>query len=203
MANLLAATNLSSGQSVKLDTGNIVGGALNLSVVVGGGHVLDVTNAKTNAGQPAPATPATGNMGIARTSGASLQLLGEVASSGANASDQALWQFNLPTTYQGGTAIPITVNGLAAGSGTIVASGTTLGVAAFVVSGGVETPLTVTGGSQALPGSATTLSWSVGSAAAASANLSAGTNLVVEITAAVQVSSGTRQATINTVSYTA
>ena len=67
----------------------------------------------------------TGTVGVKRTAGTSLTLDGETASSGA-ATDKAIWEFNLPTTYIAGANIPIVVNANYTGAGTPTAGTTTI-----------------------------------------------------------------------------
>jgi hypothetical protein len=177
------------------------------STVYGGGSVrrLPLTDAKSDAGVALTATAGSdGAMGVERSSGASLFLAGHATTSGTTQTNQAFFETVLPDTYQGssggttGADIPVTVNAAVLGSGTIVASGTTLALGAFVYSNGVEESLTVSPTSLAISGAAADYGFVInGGTVVPEARIG------LELTMAIDTSSGANTGTINKVEYTA
>lgn len=145
-------------------------------------------------------TSATGSstaFGIARTAGASYALLGAPTSSSA-VTTKALFETNVASTYQSGTAIPVVVNANYTGSGTLTAASTTLAVAAYTEVGGVETAITGITAAQQFNGTATNYTFNIPS----TAGLAAGQHLAVEITMLVTTASGANTGQINAVGLT-
>jgi hypothetical protein len=140
----------------------------------------------------APGTPS-GTVGITRVAGTSMALTGEATSSSAK-TDKALFEFNLPTTYQAGANIPVTVNCVATG-GTITAASTTMTAAAYTEVNGVETALTVSAAQQ-IPATAGNLVFTI-----TGTGLTPGAHVAIELTMLVTTSAGAGTGTINAVSY--
>lgn len=135
-----------------LDTarGDFVLNATTLAAITGPQtRNLALTDAKADSGIPLTATAGTptGAVGVSRTAGTSLQLVGEATSASAK-TDKAFWEFDLPSTYVAGSNIPVIVNAIVTGSGTLTAASTTITVAAYTETGGVETALTVSAAQQ-------------------------------------------------------
>ena len=184
-----------------LDTsrGDFVLNATTLAAVTGPQtRYLPLTDAKADTGIPltaAAGTPA-GAVGIARTAGTSLQLVGEATSASAK-TDVALWEFDLPATYVAGANIPVIVNVIVTGTGTLTAASTTITVAAYTEAAGVETALTVSA-AQEFDKTGEILTFTI-----------TGTGLVpyqhiaIEITMLVTSASGANTGTINSVAFKA
>lgn len=139
-----------------------------------------------------------GTFGVARTAGTNLQLDGEATSSNAK-TDKVIWEFALPITYKAGTAIPCTINQNYTGSGTVTAGSTTLTVAAYTESNGVETAITGITAAQQMTAAITDLIFTI----PASAALVSGQRIVLELVALVTSASGVNEAQINKVECTA
>lgn len=198
MAVALQATNLSAGQVVNLETSSMPGGVLALlgvEGVTGSGRQLPLTSAKADTGVALTATATGGAMGISRTAGTSLQLLGEATSSSAK-TDKAMWEFDLPDTYVAGAAIPVTVNAAISGSGTITAASCTMALAVYSETNGVEAALTVTGGTQQITAGGANISWSV-----AGTGLTVGARVALELTMLITSASGANTGEVNQVEY--
>lgn len=103
---------------------------------------LPLTSAKADTGVPLTATAAGGAMGIARTAGTSLALVGEATNANA-ATDKCLFEFDLPDSYVAGQSIPLVVNAAITGTGTLTAASCTLTAAFYTEGNGIETPGTV------------------------------------------------------------
>lgn len=161
-----------------------------------GQNFLPLTAAKSDAGVALTATSTGGAVGIARTAGTSLTLVGEATSSNAK-TDKAMWEFVLPQTYIAGADIPVTVNCNYAGSGTITAISTTMTVAAYTEANGVETALTVSAAQQ-IPATATNLTFTI-----TGTSLVPGQRLVIELVMLITTSSGANTGQVNKVSFTA
>lgn len=164
----------------------------------GGGilRFLSLTDAKSDAGVPVTGTATGGAVGVARTAGTSLVLLGEATSASAK-TDKAFFQFNLPTTYQPGAAIPVVVNAAVLGTGTLTGASTTLSVAGYTETNGVEAALTVTAG-QSLVAAAQGYTFSVTGTA-----LTPGQPVALELTGLVTSSSGANTLEVQSVAYQA
>lgn len=106
---------------------------------------MSLTNAKADTGVAITGTATGGAVGVSRTAGTSLVLLGE-ATSGSAKTDKAFFETNLPDSYIPGAAIPVVVNAAVLGTGTLTTASTTISVAAYTEVAGVETALTVSAG---------------------------------------------------------
>jgi hypothetical protein len=157
---------------------------------------LPLTGAKSDAGVRLTASATAGAMGVSRTAGASLTLVGEATSSNA-VTDEALFEFNLPDSYVPGANLAFDVNCETTGSGTINAASTTMTVAAYSEVNGVEAALAVSA-AQEIPATAGDLTFTV-----SGAGLALGSHLVLELAMLVTTSSGSNTGQINGVSYTA
>lgn len=164
----------------------------------GATRYLSLTNAKSDLGVPltaAAGTP-TGAVGVARTAGTSLALVGE-ATSGSAKTNKAFFETNLPDTYIANANIPVTINASIGGTGTLTAASCTMTLTAYSEVNGVETALTVS---------------SAGTIVAAGSNLpftitgtglAPGAHIGIEATMLITSSSGANTGTINTVSFVA
>lgn len=192
----VSALNLTAGQTVSLETSNLVGGTLKLQAASGGAHRLQLTDALTDAGIGVGATATAGAVGISRTAGTSMTLVGEVTSSNAK-TDKVVFAIALPSTYVSGASFPVAVNCLAAGTGTLTAVSTTMTLAAYSELNGVETALSVSAAQQ-IPTTATTLTFTV-----TGTGLSSSVQILLEFVMLITTASGANTGTINAVSYTA
>ena len=158
-----------------------------------------LTNGKSDLGVPMTAAAGTpsGTVGVSRTAGTSLVLVGEATSGAQAKTDKVIFETNLADSYVAGAAIPITVN--CNYSGTVVTgSSTTMTVTAYSEVNGVETALTVTAPASILiPSTAANLTYSL-----AGTGLSPGSHIVVELTMLVTSASGAVTGQINSVSLT-
>ncbi len=159
---------------------------------------LKLTDAKSDLGVPMTAAAGTpsGTVGISRTAGTSMLLVGEVTSSNAK-TDKAVFETNLADTYIAGANIPVTVNCDYAGSGTVTAASTTMTVAAYTEINGVETALTVSAAQQ-IPALASVadLTFTI-----TGTGLVPGSHVVIELTMLVTTASGANTGQINSVAY--
>jgi hypothetical protein len=153
-----------------------------------------LTDAKADNGVPLTATAGTptGAVGVARTAGSALALVGETTSSSAK-TDKALWDFDLPDTYVASANVPVTVNANYTGAGTITGASTTLTVAAYAEINGVETALTVTAAQQFTGAPANYVFTITGT------SLTPGAHIAIEITMLVTSASGSNTGQINSV----
>lgn len=182
---------------LKQPAGPMIGVASAFVPAASGGIVryFELTNGKSDLGVPmtaAAGTP-TGTVGISRTAGTSMALTGEATSSSAK-TDKVIFEFNLPTSYVAGANVPVTINALATG-GTITGASTTMTVAAYTETNGVEAGLTVSAAQQ-IPSTATNLVFTV-----TGTNLVPGQHMVIELTMLVTTSAGAGTGTINSVAY--
>lgn len=190
----LFSTTLNSGETVALETSSLPSGTLGLKARAVPVLHLALTDAKSDAGVALTATATGGAMGVARTAGTSLALVGEATSSNAK-TDKAMWEFNIPTSYNDGAVLPVTVNASVAGTGTLTAVSTTLALAAYSEIDGVEAALSTSGGTQQMVAAGSNLSWNI----AASNSLVAGQRLALELTMLVTTSTGANTGHINKV----
>lgn len=176
--------------------GDIVFNRTTLSNIMGPiSRPLPLTNGKSDLGVPmtaAAGTPA-GTVGVSRTAGTSLTLVGEATSSSAK-TDKVIFEFNVPDTYVTGTPIPVTVNASVSGSGTLTAASTTVTLAAYSETDGVEAALTVSGAQQ-IVAAGSNLVFTITPSSA----IVAGRRMVIELTMLVTSSSGANTGTINAV----
>src|ERR1700685_889363 len=99
-----------------------------------------LTDARSDAGVALTATATSGAMGVARTAGTSLNLVGEATSSSAK-TDKAMWELNTATSYVAGAVLPVTVNANYTTTGTVTAASTTITLNAYTEVNGVETAI--------------------------------------------------------------
>jgi len=160
---------------------------------------LALTNAKSALGVPMTAAAGTpsGTVGIARTAGTSLQLVGE-ATNGNAKTDKALFEFNLPDSYVAGDNIPLTINAVVTGAGTLTAASTTMTVTAYTETNGVEAAIAVTAAQEIAATTATDLIFTI-----TGTNLVASQHIVIELAMLVTSASGANTGYINSVSYSA
>jgi hypothetical protein len=200
MAVALQAENLVAGQTITLETSALPGGALQLVGVegsAGGGRFLPITGARSDAGATLTATATGGAMGISRTAGTSLRLVGETTS-GSAVTDKAMWEFDLPDSYVAGSSVAVVVNAAISGGGTITAASCTMALAAYSEINGVEAALTVTGGTQQITAAGANINWTV-----AGTGLVVGSHLVFELTMLITSASGSNTGQVNSISFLA
>lgn len=157
---------------------------------------LALTSAKGPTGIPltaAAGTP-TSAVGISRSAGASLKLVGE-ATSGDAKTDKAFFEFDLADSYVAGANIPVIVNCNYSGGGTITGASTTMTVAAYTEVNGVETALTVSA-AQLMPAAAGNLTFTV-----TGTGLTPGAHVAIELVMLVTSASGANTGNINSVAY--
>jgi hypothetical protein len=162
-----------------------------------GSHNIDLLSAKSDAGVPLTATATGGAMGISRTAGTSLQLVGEATSSNAK-TDKALFSITMPATYVSGSNFTVSVDCLAAGTGTITGGSTTMTLAAYLESIGVETSLTVSA-AQPILTTASVLTFTI----TGTTSILAGSQVLLEFAMLITSASGANTGNVNSVSYTA
>lgn len=196
MGTALQVGNLAAGDALTLETSSLPSGGLRLTAV-GPNRYLPLTSAKADTGAPLSATATGGAMGVSRTAGASLQLVGEATSASAK-TDKAMWEFALPDTYTAGAVIPVGVNAAIGGTGTITAASCTMALAAYSEALGVETALTVTGGTQQIAAGGGTLSWDV-----AGTGLVPGSHVALELTMLITTATGANTGEVNEVWFSA
>lgn len=156
-----------------------------------------LTGAKSDAGVGLTASATAGAMGVARTAGTNLDLVGEATSSSAK-TDKAMWELNVADSYVAGSVIPVTVNANYTGSGTITGASTTLTVAAYTEVAGVETAITGITAAQQFTGTAANYVFNIPTTAA----LVPGQHIVVEVVMLVTSASGANTGQINSVALT-
>lgn len=175
--------------------GAIVGVSQSFVPTAAGGilRYLPLTGGKSDPGVSLTATPGTptGAVGVTRTAGTSLVLTGEATSSSAK-TNKVIWEINLPDSYVAGANVPVIVNCLASG-GTITGSSTTMTVAAYTETAGVEAALTVSAAQQ-IPAVATPLTFTITGTA-----LTPGQHIVLELVMLVTTSAGAGTGVINSV----
>lgn len=184
-----------------LDThsGDFVLDSTRIAVIQGTtNRFLPLTDAKSDAGVPltaAAGTPA-GAVGVARTAGTSLALVGEATSASAK-TNKAFWEFNLPSTYIAGSNIPVKINAIVTGSGTLTGASTTIAVAAYTETNGVEAALTVSAAQQ-FDKTGENLTFTI-----TGTGLTPGQHVAVEVTMLVTSASGANTGQLNSISITA
>lgn len=159
---------------------------------------LPLTDGKTVSGialGTAAGTPA-GAVGVSRTAGTSLVLLGEVTSSNAK-TDSVIFEYTLPDTYLAGSNIPLVINAAVSGSGTLTAASTTITPTVYALSGaGVETAVTVSAAQQ-IVAAGSSLTFTI-----TGTTLVAGQRIVISIAMLVTTSSGANTGSIRSVALT-
>lgn len=202
-AGAVAAIAQSGGGTLRQYTiltsiGDIVFNRTTISNIMGPiGRPIPLTDGKSDAGVPMTAAAGTpsGTVGVSRTAGTSLQLVGETTSSNAK-TDKVMFEIRVPDTYVpplGGT-FPVNVNASVSGSGTLTAASTTMTLAAYSETEGVEAALTVSGAQQ-IVAAGSVLTFNVTPTSA----ISPGRRLVLELTMLVTTSSGANTGVINSV----
>ena len=164
---------------------------------------MRLSKGKSTLGVPMTAAAGTpsATMGISRTAGTSLVLVGE-ATSTSTKTDNVIFEFNLPDTYVAGAAIPVVVNANYTGSGTVTAATLTLKTELEALNG-TET-LENTTAAQTFTGTAADYTFvAVTAAQAAAAALVAGSRVVLSITMVATTSAGAMTGQINSVRYVA
>lgn len=196
----LIGNNIIAGQTFFIETSGLPGGSLSVTGSAESAsnvNFLALTAAKSDVGVGLTATATGGAMGVSRTAGTSLFLAGETTSTSA-VTDKAMWEFSLPASYTAGNTVGVTVNVSVSGAGTLTAASTTMALAAYSEVNGVETALTVTGGTQQLVAAGSNLAWTI-----AATGLAAGSHLSIELTMVVTSSSGSNTGHVNSISFVA
>lgn len=192
----LSSNSLAQGGTVQLETSNRIPGTIQLKAAQSSLHLLQLSEAVSDAGVALTATPGSGAMGISRTAGTSFTLLGEVTSSNAK-TDKAVWFVTMPPTYVPGNSFTVSVNASVAGSGTLTAASTTITCAVYTEVAGVETLLTVSAAQQMVAAGSTLVFTVTGT------GVTNGSQMAIELVMLVTTSSGANTGTINSVGYTA
>ena len=208
---------LASGSQISVDSQAVTGGTIFITTISRAGQIdqvssnfvpsalgstrryLSLTNAKDDTGIPLTAvagTP-TGAVGIARTAGTSLTLVGEATSSSAK-TNKALFEFNLPDSYVPGKDIAVVVNAFAAGTGTLTTLSTTMTVAAYSETNGVEAALSVSAAVLIPKTTAADLAFTI-----TGTGLVPGQHIALELTMLITTASGANTGTINSISFQA
>lgn len=216
---VLAATAAPLGAGISVDSLAVTGGTLFItsvrngtggvdavdtafvgSAAGGSRRYLSLSNAKSDLGVPLTAAAGTpsGTVGISRTAGTSLTLVGE-ATSGSAKTDKALFQTNLPDSYVANSDIVVTVNSAISGTGTLTAASCTITMAAYLENNGVETALTVSAAKQIVAAGGD-LTFTITGAAS---GLVPGSPIAIEATMLITSSSGANTGAINAISYVA
>jgi hypothetical protein len=135
-------------------------------------------------------------MGVARTAGTSLTLVGEATSSSAK-TDKALWVTNLPATYVSGASIVVNAYAAILGTGTLTAASCTLTCAAYSEVNGVEASLTVSAAATIVAAGAVYPFTITGT------GLVSGNTVAIELAGLVTSSTGANTLEIGSVSFAA
>jgi len=192
----LAQSGTLKQYTVPTAIGDIVFNRTTLSNIMGQlSRPLPLTSGKSDLGvslTAAAGTPA-GAVGISRTAGTSLTLVGETTSSNAK-TDKVIFEFNMPDTYIAGTPIKVTVNASVSGSGTLTGASTTMTMTAYSETDGVETALTVTAAQQIVAAGSNLVFMVTPNSA-----ITAGRRIVIGLTMLVTSSSGSNTGVINAV----
>lgn len=208
-AALIASALLATGAAVAIaqsstlrqytiltSIGDIVFNRTTVSNIMGPlNRPIPLTSGLSDLGVPmtaAAGTP-TGTVGVSRTAGTSLTLVGEATSSSAK-TDKVMFEYNMPDTYIAGNPITVTVNASIAGSGTLTGASTTMTLAAYSETNGVEAALTVSA-AQPIVAAGSDLVFTVTPSAA----ISAGRRIVLELTMLITSASGANTGAINSV----
>ena len=175
-----------------------IGGSSFVGSAAGGiVRFLSLTSAKADTGVAITGTATGGAVGVARTAGTSLVLLGEATSSSAK-TDKGFFEFNLPDTYNSAaTSFPVVVDAAVLGTGTLTQASTTLSVAAYTEINGVETALTVSA-AQTLNAVQQAYTFTV-----TSTGLLPGAHMGLEVVGLVTSASGANTLELASISFTA
>lgn len=167
------------------------------TAVAGLQRFLHLTDAKSDTGIPIAVAPGAGVVGISRIAGTSMYLVGETTSASA-VTDKAFFEFTLPESYVAGSNIPVTVNAVVLGTGTLNTAATTMTVAAYTETNGVEAALTVSA-AQLIPATtAADLSFTI-----TGTNLVPGQHVAIELSMLVTSTAGANTGHLQSVSYQA
>lgn len=191
------SSNLAAGSTVKMFSPDVNSGVIVLSGMTAPDTAIPLTSARAATGAVITATAGSGIMGIARTPGTSLALVGEVTSASAK-TNAATFFTALPPGYDIGTTVTLTANAEILGTGTLTAASTTLELAANSIVAGTEAALSVTGGAQQITAAASDKSWTI-----AGAGLTPGIQLAVTATMIVTSSSGANTGKLNSLTIKA
>lgn len=157
---------------------------------------MNLIEGVSDAGVAITATAGAGAFGISRTPGTSLQLAGEATSASAK-TNKVAFEFNLPDTYIAGNDIPVTVNCIVTGAGTLTTASTSMAIAAYSETNGVEAALPVSG-SQLFDKTGETLKFTI-----TGTGLVPGQHVMLELVQVVTTSAGACTGFINSVSLQA
>lgn len=157
---------------------------------------LALTNAKSDTGVGLTASATGGAMGISRTAGTSLVLVGEATSSSAK-TDKALFELDLPESYVGGSNIVVDVNCQVTGSGTLTGASTSITLNAYTENNGAEAALTVSA-AQLFTATQADLDFTI-----TGTGLVPGSHVVIELVVLVTSASGANTGQVNSVSFVA
>jgi len=214
---LVSKQQIKDGNELAIYSQAVPGGTIYNSLIMSGGiaqgnasiftpiaaaspqRFMILTNAKSELGIPLTATAGTpaGAVGITRVEGTSLQLVGETTTANAK-TNAAVFELNLPDTYVAGSNIPVTVNAVVTGAGTLTAASTTMTVKMFTEVNGVEALLPVTAAVQIPATIAADLSFTV-----TGTNLVPGQRVILELYLLVTSSAGSNTGFINSASIQA
>ena len=195
MSNL-SSSAVAPGQTLNIFCPDTLGGVLPLTGASGSVRFLPLTSALSDAGVRLTATATGGAMGVARTAGTSLTLLGEATSASAK-TDKALWVTNLPDTYATGAKIVVNAYAAILGTGTLTAASCTLTCAAYSEVNGVEAALTVSAAATIVAAGAVYPFTITGT------GLVSGNTVAIELVGLVTSSSGANTLEIGSISFTA
>jgi len=157
---------------------------------------LPLVTARSDTGAVLTATAAAGAMGIARTAGTSLTLVGETTNANG-LTDKAIFDVVLPDSYMAGADIPVTINAGTSGAGTLTLATSSMTLAAYSVVNGVETALVVSA-ARLIPAAAADLAFTI-----TGTGLTPGERVVLELVMLITTSAGARTGVVNSVSYQA
>lgn len=159
---------------------------------------LPLTYARADSGAVLGTTASGGIMGISRTAGTSMTLVGEATSASAK-TDKAYLEIAVPDSFVAGSALPVTVNANYTGSGTVTAASTTVALAAYTEAGGVESAIAGITAAQQITGTPTDYVFTIPAAAA----LVPGQRVLLEVTLVVTTSAGAATGQVNNMAVTA
>lgn len=188
---MLQSGNLNAGTTLAVTTSSLPGGSLVLVPFSPPIRHLPLTEAKSDAGIALTGTATGGTFGVSRTAGTSLYLIGQSTSASA-VTDKAMWEIDLPDTWNPGSVIPVVVNFSIGGTGTLSGTATVASLGAYIENQGTETAITVTGGTQDIAATAADYWWTL-----AATGLNPGQRIVVEPTLTVTSSAGVNTGQLN------
>jgi len=194
----LYVSSASKGDSV--DTGRVSALAQTFVPAAAGGlsRNLPLLLGRTDAGLVMTGSASTGVFGITRSAGATCYLVGETTSSNAK-TDKVVFDWRVPDSYVAGQAISVVVHAQYTGSGTVTGASTTVALAAYTESGGVETAIAGITAAQQITNADGAYTFSIPGAA----GLVAGQEVLLEITLVITSASGANTGQINSVAAVA